>query len=71
MCTSQCINIALNVFEDFKEKQKTGGRLFVLAYDQVKAYDSVQSYTIRASLERFNFPEAFITYVLSNLKSSV
>jgi ribonuclease HI len=69
-CTSQCINIALNVFEDFKEKQKTGGRLFVLAYDQVKAYDSVQSYTIRASLERFNFPEAFITYVLSNLEDA-
>ena len=70
--TSQCLNIALNVLEDFKEKQQKypGGKLFLLAYDQVKAYDTVQAYTIRASLERFNFPEAFISYVLSNLEGA-
>jgi hypothetical protein len=69
-CTAQCINIVLNVLEDFKEKQKkcANSRLFLLAYDLVKAYDSVQAYSIRASLERFNFPEEFITYVLSNLE---
>ena len=39
----------------------------MLAYDQVKAYDCVQAYTIRVSLERFNLPERFIDYVLSNL----
>ena len=33
----------------------------------MKAYDSVQAYTIRASLERFNLPTDFINYVLSNL----
>ena len=44
--------------------------LFLLAYDQVKAYDTVQAYTIRASLERFNLPEPFITYVLSNLSEA-
>src|SRR5271163_3703458 len=27
---------------------------FVISYDQEKAYDSVQAYTIKASLERFN-----------------
>jgi hypothetical protein len=71
-CTSQCINTALNVLEDFKEKQQKhpDGKLFLLAYDQVKAYDTVQAYTIRASLERFNFPEAFISYVLSNLEGA-
>ena len=42
----------------------------MLAYDQVKAYDCVQMYTIRASLERFNFPELFIGYVLSNLENA-
>ena len=71
-CTAQCLNIALNVLEDFKEKHKKNPKcqLFLLAYDQVKAYDSVQAYTIRASLERYNFPDAFITYVLSNLESA-
>ena len=44
--------------------------MFLLAYDQVKAYDSVQGYTIKASLERFNLPDAFITYVLSNLEDA-
>ena len=42
----------------------------MLAYDQVKAYDSVQAYTIRASLERFNLPERFVTYVLANLENA-
>ena len=69
--TSQCIATALNVLEDFQRKRKrSGSQLFLLAYDQVKAYDSVQAYTIRASLERFNLPEKFICYVLSNLESA-
>ena len=67
--TSQCLSIALNVLEDFKEKNKANGKatLFLLAYDKEKAYDSVQEYTIRASLERFNLPELFISFVLCNL----
>src|SRR3982074_498554 len=53
-CIQQCINTALNVFEDFKDKKEKGKQLFVVSYDQEKAYDSVQAYTIKASLERFN-----------------
>ena len=73
--TSQCITTALNILEDFHRKPKrkrkrTQSQLFLLAYDQVKAYDSVQTYTIRASLERFNLPEKFISYVLSNLENA-
>jgi len=70
--TSQCLNIALNILEDFKEKSKTAQdcTLFLLAYDQEKAYDSVQEYTIRASLERFNLPEIFISFVLCNLRNA-
>ena len=67
---SQCLNITLNVLEDFKEKSKTNpnATLFLLAYDQEKAFDSVQEYTIRASLERFNLPDRFISFVLCNLR---
>jgi hypothetical protein len=70
--TFQCLNIALNVLEDFKTKKLNNpkAQLFMLAYDQVKAYDCVQAYTIKASLERFNLPDAFIRYVLSNLESA-
>ena len=68
--TAQCLNITLNVLEDFREKFKKDQKatLFLLAYDQEKAYDSVQEYTIRASLERFNLPERFISFVLCNLR---
>ena len=71
-CTGQCINTLLNTLEDFKGKKKKNpaAQLFILAYDQVKAYDSVQAYTIKASLERFNFPQGFIDYVLSNLEEA-
>jgi hypothetical protein len=71
-CTSQCIDIVLNILEDFHEKRRQNpqNRLFMIAYDMVKAYDSVQAYSIRASLERFNLPEAFIQYVLSNLEDA-
>ena len=71
--TSQCILTTINILEDFHEKKRAhpSSKLFLLAYDQVKAYDSVQAFTIRASLERFNFPESFIGYVLSNLEKAV
>ena len=70
--TSQCLHTALNVLEDFKDrkKYKPKSQLFMLAYDQSKAFDSVQAYTIQVSLERFNLPQQFIEYVLSNLKEA-
>lgn len=68
----QCLTTLINVFEDFREKRSrdSSKELFFLSYDQVKAYDSVQSYSIKASLERFNFPESFISYVLSSLEDA-
>ena len=48
--------------------------LFCVSYDLSKAYDSVQEYTIRATLERFSFPPEIVNYVCSSLwgsKSSV
>jgi hypothetical protein len=35
-CIQQCINTALNVFEDFKDKKTKDKRLFVISYDQEK-----------------------------------
>ena len=68
-CIQQNINAALDILEDHWESVRAGSRrrLYVIAYDQRKAYDSVQEFTIRASLERFNFPETLIRYVCSGL----
>ena len=68
-CVQQCISTALNIFEDFQER-KDDKDLYVVSYDQEKAYDSVQAYTIKASLERFNMPEKLITYILSGLQNA-
>jgi len=68
-CVQQCISTALNVFEDARER-KDNKDLYVVSYDQEKAYDSVQAYTIKASLERFNMPEKFFDYILSGLESA-
>jgi len=57
------------VFEDARER-KDNKDLYVVSYDQEKAYDSVQAYTIKASLERFNMPEKFIDYILSGLENA-
>lgn len=63
----QCINAVLDVFEDAKQNKND---LYVVAYDIEKAYDSVQLYTILASLERFNLPESFIKFVAAGLKNA-
>jgi hypothetical protein len=65
--TDQSIDTFLDVIEDHAMKTDHQARcspLFVASYDQRKAYDSVQPYTVRASLERSNFSEQFILYVL-------
>ena len=64
----QCIDVLIDALEDEKKNKKTS--LHVASYDQTKAYDSVQAYTIRMSLERVNFPKSFINYVLSSLTDS-
>ena len=74
-CVDQCIDAVLDSIEDWKSREKKAGKwskpLYVLALDQSKAYDSVQQYTIRASMERFNLPESFIQFVLSSLTDAV
>ena len=68
---AQCIDVLIDALEDNKERQKkkkNRSYLHVASYDQSKAYDSVQMYTIQMSLERLNFPELFIKYVMSTLE---
>ena len=68
----QCTDVLLDVIEDWRQRAEGRGvaDLFVVSYDQSKAYDSVQKYSIRASLERFNMPESFIHYVVSGLEGA-
>lgn len=65
--THQCISTLINILEDAKQKRLRDPmvQFFMVAYDQKKAYDSVQKYSIRASLERFNLPEKFIVFILN------
>jgi ribonuclease HI len=64
----QCLGALIDAIEDWRQRPATSNTpLYLVSYDQAKAYDSVQLYSIRASLERFNMPESFILYVLSGL----
>ena len=63
----QCLSALLDVIEDFREGDDPKAELVVTSYDIRKAFDTVQHYTIRASCERLNMPEAFIKYVLASL----
>jgi len=63
-------NTLLNVLEDFQLRERpSNSRTLSFAYDQVKVIDSVQAYTIQASLERLT-SRMFINYVLSNLEEA-
>jgi exonuclease III len=73
---AQCVAALLDVFEDHLGKRRADPQasLYCVSYDLSKAFDSVQEYSIRASLERFEFPPEIVDYVCSSLwdsKSSV
>jgi hypothetical protein len=63
----QCVDVVLDVFEDFQAHKKglPGASLHALFYDQSKAYDSVQRFSLQASLRRLRLPESFVQYVMS------
>lgn len=63
----QCLNVLIDVFEDAKENKR---ELFCVSYDIEKAYDSIQLYSIVASLERFNLPSGFISFVKQGLENA-
>jgi hypothetical protein len=71
----QCTNVVVDVIEDWHQRKrdlgaKTAGDLFVVSYDQAKAYDKVQLFTIQDSMRRFNMPEILINYVVSSLTNA-
>jgi hypothetical protein len=68
----QCAAALVDVLEDWSEfrrgrSAKRAHHIHLISYDQRKAYDSVQAFTIRASLERFGLPEAFTSLVMDSL----
>ena len=69
----QSVSALLDVIEDYVERASTAEdlELIVTSYDIRKAFDSVQSFSIRASCERLNMPEPFITYLLSTMGGAV
>ena len=63
----QCIDALIDILEDNKQYKRG---VHIASYDQRKAYDSVQHYTIRMSLERLNMPDSFVSYVMSSITDS-
>lgn len=58
------------LIDQFQLNNQNCKSLFVLSYDQAKAYDSVQFWHIEASLRRFSFPPQFINFIMNYLNSS-
>ena len=73
----QCSDVLIDVIEDWRQRVEIPSRgggaqepLYVVSYDQAKAYDSVQAYSVRASLERLGMPELMVSYVMSSLSGA-
>jgi hypothetical protein len=65
--TGQCVDMALDVIEDYWDTKSKDSHLFCLSYDQAKAFDGVQEYSIRHSLQRFGLPDKAISFFCSTL----
>ena len=68
--TGQCVDMAVDVMEDHRKTRKEECELFCLSYDQAKAFDSVQEYTIRCTLQRFGFPPEAVSFCCSTLNDA-
>ena len=67
--TGQCVDMAVDVMEDHR-KTRSESDLLCLSYDQAKAFDSVQEYTIRCTLQRFGFPPEAVSFCCSTLNNA-
>jgi hypothetical protein len=63
--THECITTLINILEDALHKRRNNkdSTLYLVSYDMRKAYDRIQFFSIRPTLERFNMPENFIKYI--------
>jgi exonuclease III len=67
----QGVNTVVDIIEDWQGRDvATRDPLYLVSYDQRKAFDKVQKFTIRASMERLNMPEPLILFVLSSLTNA-
>ena len=58
------------LFDRIKQTQSKHSDLFVIAYDQSKAYDSIQHWHVELALKRFSWPQKAISFVLNFLSSA-
>ena len=66
--TKQCIENLIEITKD--SLSHIHNNLIITTYDVKKAFDSIQHYSIEATLNRFNFPPCFITLILSALSNA-
>ena len=63
-----CHKVFITALEECRRKDSP---LLSLAYDQSKAFDGIQHWHVRLSLERLGIPKQFISFVMNYLKNSV
>ena len=79
--TKQCLDLLMEITKHFNTHNQHNRNtmsntdlqhhnLIVLFYDIAKAFDSVQRYSIEATLHRFNFPLPTISLILSALDNA-
>jgi hypothetical protein len=70
--TGQCLDALMNMVEDALDGRKPSTKedLYIVSYDQRKAFDSVSFFAMKATFRRFNLPEQFCNLVMSGLDGS-
>jgi hypothetical protein len=64
--TQQPIDSLLDILEEHKlSASNRASPLFLAFYDQKRAFDSLQPYSIKASLERLCLPAEFVEYMMN------
>jgi hypothetical protein len=71
-CTTQCLEALVNMMEDAADGHRANPKdnLYMVSYDQKKAFDSVSFFAMEAAFKRFNLPLAFGRLVMSGLKGA-
>ena len=58
------------LLDQIKVHQATNSPMYLIAYDQAKAYDSVQWWHLEHTFQRFSMPTTFQNFILTYLRTS-